>query len=225
MTTAVRTLSLLMLLACAAAALTGCGGILGEKFYDYTAPPPADMPLLSVAKLMTGSFSSAPQAAADPEYRDIRLEMSQIWPARADGVWLYVEQSVAGAASPYRQRVYRLTRKDDDSYISDVYTLPDEAAYAGAWNDPGRFAALSPEQLSLKAGCGVTLDRVDDYTYKGATEGKNCASELDGASYATSEVTLTALWLKSWDRGFDKDGKQVWGAVNGPYTFTKTASR
>ena len=126
MTTAVRTLSILTILAGAAAVLTGCGGLLGEKFYDYTPPTPPDMQLRAVSKLMTGSFSSAEQAAADPEYRDIRLEMSQIWPARSDGVWLYVEQSAADAPAPYRQRVYRLTRKDADSYVSDVYTLPDE---------------------------------------------------------------------------------------------------
>ncbi|MBA4378482.1 MAG: hypothetical protein C0395_07490 [Gemmatimonas sp.] len=225
MTTAVRTLSILMILAGAAAVLTGCGGMLGEKFYDYTPPTPPDMPMLAVSKLMTGSFSSAEQAAADPDFRDIRLEMSQIWPARSDGVWLYVEQSAAGAPAPYRQRVYRLTRKDADSYVSDIYTLPDEAAYVGAWSDPSRFASLSPEQLAPKAGCGVTLDRVDDYTYKGATSGKACPSELEGATYATSEVTVTAMWLKSWDRGYDKDDQQVWGATKGPYIFKKTASR
>ncbi|MBK7703651.1 MAG: chromophore lyase CpcT/CpeT [bacterium] len=222
MTTAVRTLSILTILAGAAAVLTGCGGFLGEKFYDYTPPTPPDMQLLAFSKLMTGSFSSAPQAAADPEFRDIRLEMSQIWPARSDGVWLYVEQTVAGAPAPYRQRVYRLTRKDADSYVSDVYTLPDETSFAGAWNDPARFAALTPEQLTPKPGCGVTLDKVDDYTYKGATTDKKCASELDGATYATSEVTVTAMWLKSWDRGYDNDGQQVWGAIKGPYIFTKT---
>jgi hypothetical protein len=27
--------------------------------------------------------------------------------------------------------------------------------------------------------------------------------------------------LKSWDRGFNKENKQVWGAVKGAYEFIK----
>jgi hypothetical protein len=27
--------------------------------------------------------------------------------------------------------------------------------------------------------------------------------------------------LDSWDRGYDRDGKQVWGAVTGPYRFDR----
>jgi hypothetical protein len=28
--------------------------------------------------------------------------------------------------------------------------------------------------------------------------------------------------LVSWDRGFDADGQQVWGAEKGPYVFTRS---
>lgn len=225
MTTAVRTLSILTILAGAAAVLTGCGGMLGDKFYDYTPPTPPDMQMLAVSKLMTGSFSSAAQTAADPDFRDLRLESAQIWPTRADGVWLYVEQSAAGDPAPLRQRVHRLTRKDTDSYICDTYVLPDAASYAGAWSDPSRFAALPPEHLTPLTGCAVTLNRVDDYTYKGDTSGKTCAGGLEGAAYATSEMTVTAMWLKIWERGYDKDDQQTLGSVKGPLVFQKTASR
>jgi hypothetical protein len=225
MTTAVRTLSILTILAGAAAVLTGCGGMLGEKFYDYTPPTPPDMPMLAVSKLLTGSFSSAAQAAADPDFRDLRLESVQIWPNRADGVWLYVEQSAAGDPAPLRQRVHRFTRKDADSYVCDAYTLPDAAAYAGAWSDPSRFAALAPEHLTPLTGCGMTLDKADDYTYKGGTNGKSCAGGLEGAAYATSEMTVTAMWLKIWERGYDKDDQQTQSSTKGPLIFTKTSPR
>ncbi len=225
MTTAVRTLSILTILAGAAAVLTGCGGMLGEKFYDYTPPTPPDMPMLAVSKLLTVSFSSAAQAAADPDFGDLRLESAQIWPARADGVWLYVEQTAAGDPASLRQRIHRLTRKDDDSYVCDAYALPDAAAYAGAWSDPSRFDALAPELLVPQTGCGVTLNKVDDYTYNGETGGKTCAGGFAGAAYTTSEVTVTAMWLKIWDRGYDKNDQQIQGSTKGPLVFTKTAPR
>jgi hypothetical protein len=44
-----------------------------------------------LAQWMSGSFSSAAQAAEDSAYYDIRLEMAPIWTDRDDAVWLYVE--------------------------------------------------------------------------------------------------------------------------------------
>ena len=90
-----------------------------------------------LAAWMTGSFSSAAQAAADPEYRDIRLHMAPIRTSRADGRWLYVEQAVAEKQEkPYRQRVHR----DEHGLVSDVYELPGNPLdFAGAWNNTIAF--------------------------------------------------------------------------------------
>jgi len=175
-----------------------------------------------LAAWMTGSFSSAAQAAADPDYRDIRLHMAPIWASRTDGRWLYVEQAVAEKQdAPYRQRVYRVHR-DEHGLVSDVYELPgDPLELAGAWKNPGAFAALTPELLSPRTGCSIRLTRRDDGAYIGATEHGACPSELNGASFATSEVVITPTLLASWDRGFDASGKQVWGAEKGAYEFVK----
>jgi hypothetical protein len=54
-------------------------------------PPGLD----TVAAWMTGSFSSAAQAAADPDFRDIRLHVAPIWPEAGGVRWLYVEQAAA----------------------------------------------------------------------------------------------------------------------------------
>lgn len=178
----------------------------------------------TVREWLSGSFSSAEQAAKDPEYRDIRLHIAPIWNDRADGPWLYVEQATAEAMDkPYRQRVYRLSRTSDNSFRSDVYTLPEPVgAFAGAYKQDEPLTNLSPEQLTLKDGCAV------DLTYHqcsklmdGGTKGNGCASELRGASYATSEVILWEDLLISWDRGYDAAGKQVWGAEKGGYRFKK----
>jgi len=172
--------------------------------------------------MLVGCFDSAEQAKADPEnYFDIRLRMAVIWPDRKDGPWLYVEQAAARSPQrPYRQRIYRLLRRGD-RLVSEVYELPgDPLRFAGAAGDAAKLAHLAPDQLTHKAGCDVVLWPTDD-GFMGATVGCECPSKLAGDSYATSEVRIYADRLETWDRGFDKDGRQVWGAEKGPYVFRR----
>ena len=174
-------------------------------------------PLVS---LMRGSFSSREQALGDPEFFDIRLHMMPIWTDRDDARWLYVEQAVAVAqAEPYRQRVYRVAPGDDGTIVSAVYTIEDPQRVALAWKDPGKLEALREDELLHKDGCEVVLRQTGPERFEGATGERSCHSDLRGASYATSEVTVTPEGVLSWDRGFDDAGQQVWGATKGGYRF------
>jgi len=182
-----------------------------------------DGEIAALAAMMAGSFSSAAQAASDPEnFRDIRLAVVPIWEEREDGPWLYVEQAAAVSLDkPYRQRVYQLVRTGEGTIESRVFTLPDPPLrFAGAATEPAKLAGLGPGGLALRAGCAVVL-RKSGQGWTGSTVGKGCASDLRGASYATSEVTITPTEMRSWDRGFDAGGKQVWGAERGPYIFVR----
>lgn len=195
---------------------------VGETAASSTASSP-DPVLAELAATMAGSYTSSAQAAAQPQdYRDIHLAMIAIWTGRADGPWLYVEQAAASSLErPYRQRVYQLVRIDAETIESRVYTLPEPPLqYAGAAADPEKLAALTPEALTLRVGCAVAL-RKSGPDWTGSTVGKQCASDLRGASYATSEVRISHSGMESWDRGFDGDGKQVWGAEKGPYIFVR----
>lgn len=210
----------------------------------------ADTELQRLVTMMQGSFASTAQAARDPDnYMDIRLHMARIWPTRTDGVWLYVEQATAAAQDkPYRQRVYRVARDNtpgEPGFISEVYEfkggIPAALAYAGAFNQgPARTAldALTPDNLTKKEGCTVHLAQTPEGDYAGGTRGENCLSSLRGATYATSEVLITpnlanhggsalninAPGLRTWDRGFDAQGKQVWGAEKGGYFFARVTN-
>jgi hypothetical protein len=173
----------------------------------------------TLAGWMTGSFASTEQAAADSTYYDIRLEMHRIWPDRTDGVWLYVEQAVAAALDrPYRQRVYHVTQVEGDLFKSAVYALPDPAAAVGAWRHEAPLADLDPADLDRRDGCAVFL-RWDGTAFRGGTIGRGCASNLRGAAFATSEVTVLPGLIESWDRGFDAEGVQAWGAETAGYVF------
>jgi len=144
-----------------------------------SAPPAA--PTAALAGLMEGRYSSAAQAARDPEYRDIRLSMTPIWRDRADGPWLFVEQAVAGQA-PYRRRVYHLVARPGGVVESAVFTFPEGAT----------AATLTPEDLIPRTGCSVFLERRTDGKFAGGTRGQDCSSDLRGASYATSEAVISS---------------------------------
>ena len=157
----------------------------------------------------------------DPDFLDIRLVMVRIWKGRTDAVWLYVEQATASTPdAPYRQRVYRVAALGEGFFESRVYSLDQPAAAVGAWKKPDPLAELTPEKLLPRDGCSLVLRRQGD-AFVGSTLANLCPSERKGAAYATSEASITADSLRSWDRGFDASGKQVWGSEKGPYIFRK----
>ncbi len=181
-----------------------------------------DPDLDTLASYMSGSFSSEKQSLRDSSYFDVRLHMCRIWSTRTDGVWIYVEQAMATTPdAPYRQRVYRLHRNEDRVLESAVYALPNPAAVVGACSDTSKLGTLTPDQLKLRDGCQVYLHASNGH-FEGATEGMACASELKGASFATTEVKVYANAIISWDRGFSSSGEQVWGATKGGYIFLRT---
>ena len=184
----------------------------------------ADPELEELARIMTGWFDSADQAASDPDnYFHIRLVMLPVMERRADGKWLYVEQAAASALDrPYRQRVYHLHRNPTGDLVSDVYTFKeDPLRFAGAWRRGRGLADISLADLALRDGCSITLKRAGRERYIGGTEGKNCVSTIRGAAYATSKVEITATKLESWDQGWNANDEQVWGATEGAYVFIK----
>ena len=182
--------------------------------------------LQDLARYMIGSFSSAEQAAQDTAFLDIRLETWPIWEDRNDGIWLYVEQADAEALdTPYRQRVYRLTAGTDGTFLSTIYSLPgDPLRFAGAWRNPEPLGELTPGSLVEREGCTVVLRREPGGDFVGSTVDRSCPSDLRGASYATTEVRVSEGELLSWDRGFDEEGRQVWGSRAGGYLFRKAGS-
>jgi CpeT protein len=235
-----RRLMTVSVLAATALVLGGChAGRSGVATGDASSKvvsmsPKAELAVLKA--LMIGSFSSEAQAAADPDFRDIRLHMAEIWPGSSPhGAWLYVEQSTAQAQDrPYRQRVYWVTTLPFKSaegqtqleFRSEVWQLPGDAkTFTGGWKDPAKFAGIKPSDLTEKEGCAVILRKTSLTTYDGGTVGNGCPSELQGATYATSIVHIDPTGLRTWDRGHNAVGEQVWGATKGGYEFKRVDAR
>ncbi|WP_297334487.1 chromophore lyase CpcT/CpeT [Flavobacterium sp.] len=178
-----------------------------------------DKALEELFNLMKGNYNSEKQAKADADYYNISLKMVPIW--KSKGYYLYVEQALADKQDkPYRVRIYHLVKKGEE-YISEIYTLKNEKDWIGKGATPEAFDKLTEPDIELKQGCEVILKKTGPKSYAGATGDKTCPSELKGAAYASSKVTITESGLVSWDQGYDSEGKQVWGAEKGGYVFDK----
>jgi hypothetical protein len=174
--------------------------------------------------LLTGRFDSSAQAAADTRYFAVQLRACAVSvPALGDHV-LYVEQAMLSAVDqPYRQRVYAISGRDDGTVISVVNELAQPERFVG-FCDLGAAEqttrAPTADDIAVLPGCAVTLNATTS-GFEGSTDGKSCRNDHSGAVYATSEVTLTDSGIESWDRGYDSDDVQVWGAVAGAYRFDR----
>lgn len=178
-----------------------------------------------LATLLTGTFSSADQALADRNYRNVTLHAVRIWTDRTDGPWLYVEQALAEAPDqPYRQRVYQLAAAPDGSLETRIFTLDDPIKATGAWRKTVPLSDLTPTHLTFNEGCTVYFRAMPDGAFVGTTHGDGCVNDLRGATHATTAVTLTSEKIVWWERGFSATGRQVWGNATGGYVFKRQAA-
>lgn len=179
-----------------------------------------DNELEELFALMQGSFSSAVQAEVDSTYYNISLHMYPIW--KDKGNFLYVEQALYSMQNkPYRQRIYEINRISDSTFSSAVYKLDVDSLWIGKWRTPKAFDSITINDIALKEGCDVILNRVIPNHFMGKTGDNTCTSTMRGAAFARSEVEILEDKIISWDRGFDANGNYVWGAEKGPYIFNK----
>lgn len=182
----------------------------------------------SYAADVTGSFTSAAQHAADPRYDIAEVHIVRIWPERTDAVWLYQEQAIVNQpgltpaqarAKPYFQFVARIVPLADGTLRRDNFRVRDGAAWAGIRStDDARLARLGEGDLH-PASCHNLVEKVGAGHWTGRTE--SCANGYKGASYMRSLSVATPDRYVNWDRGFDAEGKRLWGPAEGGYIFLR----
>lgn len=181
--------------------------------------------LEEVKNRLEGSFDNEEQSKTDNSFKHIKLHTKEIsirGKNKEGGYWLYVEQAMASNQDkPYRQRIYHLYKKDNETLVTKVYELDEPLRFAGAWAKTDKLKKLTRDSLYEKEGCDIYLTKTEDGDFTGGTVGKGCLSTLKGASYATSEITIYSNMLVSWDRGRDEHDNLVWGPEKGGYRFRK----
>lgn len=173
---------------------------------------------------LTGRFDSVEQARRQPSYFEIQLLACEVDAEELGERVLYIEQAQASTPEePYRQRLYHIdtqvNAEGEIEVISTIYSLALPDAFVGLCSD-ANTTRFEPSSYMIREGCEVYLKWVDDH-FEGSTRGNGCASSLGDAAYATSEVVMTSDLITSWDRGFNSNDEQVWGAVDGAYEFVR----
>lgn len=171
---------------------------------------------------LEGRFDSAAQAAQDPAYYAVSMVVCRIDAPALGADVVYVEQAmVKKLGAPYRQRIFVLSggQPADVAASARVFELKNLSAAVGLC-DAAEKPTLGPDDVVEQAGCLVQVRYVEG-RITGGTSGQGCVSDLNGASYATTDMWLVADRIEIWERGYTADQVQVWGPEAGAYIFER----
>jgi CpeT protein len=181
-----------------------------------------------LAKMLEGNYTNIEQAIQDKEYRDMRLHIKRIWKNRSEeeGMYFYLEQATGKEPTqPFRQRVYHLRlRPGDDKVELLTYSMRAPKRFVGQWKQKEPLLGLNPDSLMLSEGCAMVMFQNNTQAnsgFRGQTEGLLCHSDLNGADYMTTDLSVSPTELISWARGYNAAGAQVWGARSGGYVYKR----
>lgn len=182
-----------------------------------------DRDVLELKSRMEGMFSNQLQALADKGYAGISIHSGAIWTRSEDGYWLYCEERFLSASRPYAQYVRHLFRKDDITIVCQDFLLPDPLRFAGAIHYPDLLLGVTKDSLINKVGCELYFQKNAQGDFNGISNGKLCGSGDKNAAYQTQEIKVFENKMLSWQRGWDENGRQVWGPITAGCQFDKAA--
>ncbi|MEY3900707.1 MAG: hypothetical protein RL189_13, partial [Pseudomonadota bacterium] len=181
------------------------------------------------ADMLTGLFDSSSQAIDDSEYLDVSVRHCSVMvtdlPAdKRDGRFLALRQSVSTDAKPYRVRILRVfAGVSEETVRVSSFALNDNSDISELCFKPEAERIISFSQLAEEK-C-TTESRLQNSTFVGGTVGDGCPSSRAGAVRMTSELTLDAQGMTTWDRGWTAQGQLAWGPEKGPYIFERVTKQ
>ena len=181
---------------------------------------------------MAGEFDNQQQAIAEPAwYVHLHLWQRPVPLFKEDSLTLFAEQAnIVNLDQPYRSRILRLQQLDTTSTALQVkyYMIKDLEAIRGGGRNPELLRQLTLEQIEFLPGCTLTIQArqisPDSYEFStSSTTNKPCNFSYQGNNYQVSlGFEATKEEFRSFDKGIDPTtGKAIWGALLGPYRFTK----
>jgi hypothetical protein len=181
--------------------------------------------LVTLAQYLAGEFDNRDQAIADPAWF-VHLKMWQrpVPLFSEDSITIFAEQAnVLQLERPYRQRLLRLQDRQEQIHIQ-YYSFSQPDRYRGAGANPAQFQDLTIAEVELLPRCVLSVARPEG-------SDRFCSSPLPDTqccfAYA-GEIRQVSLGFEvdsqqflSYDKGIDAEGKALWGAIMGPYRYTK----
>ncbi len=182
-----------------------------------------------VAAYLIGRMDTTEQAAAIPDAPSVRMTTCQVQveaTAETDQpyptIFLYQEQALTNKLNqPYRQRFLKIAPSEDQQQIESRTFKPKQPKKLTGLCDQSQAERVMKTEDLGQDHCSVFLEPKGS-GYLGKTQPGGCASNYRGAVKITNEITLTETGMNTLDRGFDAEGKQIWGAENRPYQFRRS---
>jgi hypothetical protein len=179
-----------------------------------------------VVDRLVGVMDTSAQAASNSKVANVRMTTCRVnvtnaLPQDAAAIFLYQEQGLAqNLDKPYRQRFLRIAPSRYSQSVESLSFRPIElATWVGFCNQPDSARVVQRRELGQPV-CSVFLRKAGT-AYVGSTPIDGCPAKVRGAVRITNRVILHETGMDTWDRGFDAEGKQVWGAESDSYQFRR----
>jgi hypothetical protein len=173
---------------------------------------------------LSGEFQNADQSQAQPIwFVSLRLWYRAIPSGIAGKTALFAEQAPAlTPTQAYRQRVLLLWI-EADRLNGQYWAFKQPSQFMGSGAQPEPLRSLSESDLEPLPGCRLAIEDKGDRFVAELEPGAKCCFDHAGKTrQVIVGFEVSANRLLSFDRGIDPDtGKLLWGALMGPYEFTK----
>lgn len=199
---------------------------------SVTTPPPTIPPQVAqLADWIEGNFNSnVPTNHA--EFQDISIHAVRIWPEKLGARWIYFEQVAPDKADLKSSRqflnhqlIYEVTTGTHADIVVRKFELPsDSIPPAGTYKNPNWFQGIDSMFILPLGGCTTHfIFNKEKKAFTGNTIGNGCKNSNFGATYQTTESTVSAQEIRILNRGWNSKDTQVWGPLekDGPIKFTR----
>ncbi len=180
-----------------------------------------DPELGNLVKLLVGEFSNESQVKEDAGFAYLHLVNTVIWEDRP-GYWVYSEVYDPRQGNfIYSQRILEYEKLDSASFKSTSYKILNAKGYERGWEDKKIFNKLTMDSLEVRQGCEIYFEKNTSTIYSGKTNKGFCSSSINNVEYITANLVISKNKISIWNRGYNNEGKQIWGKINGPYKYKR----
>ena len=183
--------------------------------------------LTTLANYLAGEFSNQQQALGQPAwYVNLRLWIRPVPIFTDDSITLFAEQAnILKLDLPYRPRILRL--RERETIEVEFYMFKDLATARGAGQNKDLIGQITPQTIEFLTNCTLKVDTQKnggEYCFDTSpVTAEPCSVTYQGTTFQVFlGFQATANKLLTYDKGIDpKTGKGTWGALMGPYEFSK----
>jgi hypothetical protein len=179
--------------------------------------------LARLIRMLSGGFSNQTQAFDNPPlYAHILVKFRPL-PQLAPGSLLLEQTYAITPGVPYRIRVLRAERRDDELIIHNQ-ALHEEQRFWGAVDDEERRHRIDSADLRPLEGCTYVVREAGEGFVGEVEPGCRCLVERKGSlAYLVSSFEIDDRGMRTIDRGHDPGThEQLWGSLAGPFEFERT---